>query len=107
MMTAGMAQWTSTTHRGDVSPTEPTVNMAVFRAICQNRLLVSTDTQLSRPTKRLTGEIMSHSVKLSATFWTSGQYEKMARSTRLGPTKATKVSHSRMEWRRRVVWTWP
>src|SRR5205823_5424179 len=53
----------------------------------------------------LTGEIMSHSVKLRATFWTSGQYEKMARRARLGATNATKVSHSRTDWRDRVVRT--
>src|SRR5438270_9797484 len=48
---------------------------------------------------------MSHSVKLRATFWTSGQYEKMARRARLGATNATKVSHSRTDWRDRVVRT--
>ena len=70
------------------------MKVAVFRAICQKRLLVSTKTQLSSPTKRLTGAIMSHSVKLSATFWISGQYEKIASSSRFGPTNAAKVSHS-------------
>src|SRR5437016_11314822 len=86
-----------------VQPTDPTVNVAVFRAICQKRLLVKTVTQLSSPTKRLTGEIMSHSVKLRLRFWTSGQYEKMLKSSRFGPTNATKVSHSRHSQRDRVV----
>src|SRR5262249_26250706 len=81
--------------RASVRPTEPTVNVAVFRAICQNWPLVSTLIQLSRPTKRLSGEIMSHEVKLRVKFWISGQYEKMARRIRFGPTNAAKVDHSR------------
>src|SRR6266851_1981609 len=85
-----------------VDPTDPTVNVAVLRAICQKRLLVKTVTQLSRPTKRLTGEIMSHSVKLRLRFWSSGQYEKMVSSSRFGATKATKVSHSRQSRRDRT-----
>src|SRR6266852_8888872 len=86
-----------------VKPTDPTVNVAVLRAICQKRLLVKTVTQLSSPTKRLTGEIMSHSVKLRLRFWSSGQYEKMVSSSRFGPTNAAKVSHSRHSQRDRVV----
>src|SRR6266852_218698 len=86
-----------------VKPTDPTVNVAVLRAICQKRLLVKTVTQLSTPTKRLTGEIMSHSVKLRLRFWASGQYEKMLSSSRFGPTNAAKVSHSRHSQRDRAL----
>src|SRR6266567_1800893 len=85
-----------------VKPTDPTVNVAVLSAICQKRLLVKTVTQLSSPMKRLTGEIMSHSVKLRLKFWSNGQYEKMASRSRFGPMKAAKVSHSRQSRRDRA-----
>src|SRR5438874_1007597 len=78
-----------------VRPTEPTMKVAVLSVMLQKRGLVRTVTQLVSPTKRLTGEIMSHSVKLSVTFWISGQYAKTDSSSRLGATKATNVSHSR------------
>src|SRR5207248_2212562 len=78
-----------------VRPTEPTMKVAVLRVMLQKRGLVRTVSQFVSPTKRLTGEIMSHSVKLRATFWINGQYAKADSSRRFGATKATNVSHSR------------
>src|SRR5215469_16078369 len=47
--------------RASVRPTEPTVNVAVFRAICQNWPLVSTLIQLSRPTNAAKVDHSRHS----------------------------------------------
>jgi hypothetical protein len=45
----------------------------VFSAICQNCQPLRTAVQFARPTKRISGAVMSHSVKLRAMFWTDGQ----------------------------------
>src|SRR5690349_19795073 len=77
-----------------VKPTEPAVKARVLRTTCQKRVLLRAVVQLASPTKRLSGEIMSQSVKLSAMFCSRGQYEKTLSRSRFGRTKARKVSHS-------------